>query len=126
MTSKLSRQDVLDILEIVERSNFDEMHIEMEDFKISLVKSGAGSTVQTVKANATPVVEPPSSAPAAQHASSTPPAVANDPNLLDVPAPMLGLFFRAPKPGAAPYVQVGSRITPESVIGIIEVMKFMN
>jgi acetyl-CoA carboxylase biotin carboxyl carrier protein len=44
----------------------------------------------------------------------------------EVTAPMLGVFFRAARPGADPYIQVGSKITPDSIIGIIEVMKFMN
>jgi acetyl-CoA carboxylase biotin carboxyl carrier protein len=39
---------------------------------------------------------------------------------------MLGVFFRAPRPGADPYIQAGSRITAGTIVGIIEVMKFMN
>lgn len=39
---------------------------------------------------------------------------------------MLGTFYRAPKPGAAPFVSIGDRVNPETVIGIIEVMKLMN
>ena len=39
---------------------------------------------------------------------------------------MLGTFYRAPKPGAAPFVAVGSAVNEDSVIGIIEVMKLMN
>jgi biotin carboxyl carrier protein len=46
--------------------------------------------------------------------------------VVDVPAPLLGIFYRAPKPGAPPYVDVGSRVEPETVIAIIEVMKLMN
>jgi acetyl-CoA carboxylase biotin carboxyl carrier protein len=43
-----------------------------------------------------------------------------------VTAPLLGTFYRAPKPGAAPFVEVGSAVEPETVIAIIEVMKLMN
>ena len=39
---------------------------------------------------------------------------------------MLGTFYRAPKPGSAPFVEVGSAVDEDSVIGIIEVMKLMN
>jgi acetyl-CoA carboxylase biotin carboxyl carrier protein len=39
---------------------------------------------------------------------------------------MLGTFYRAPKPGEPPYVEVGSRVEPETIVGIIEVMKLMN
>ena len=39
---------------------------------------------------------------------------------------MLGVFYRAPKPGAPPFVEVGAKVEPGTVIGIIEVMKLMN
>ena len=43
-----------------------------------------------------------------------------------VPAPMLGIYYHAPKPGDAPFVKPGDLVSPETVIGIIEVMKLMN
>lgn len=51
---------------------------------------------------------------------------ASDPNSVDVVAPLLGTFYRAPKPGAPPYVEVGSAVEEDTIIGIIEVMKLMN
>jgi acetyl-CoA carboxylase biotin carboxyl carrier protein len=44
----------------------------------------------------------------------------------DVSSPLLGTFYRAPKPGAAPFVEVGSVVEEDTVIAIIEVMKLMN
>ena len=41
-------------------------------------------------------------------------------------APMLGTFYRAPAPGAAPFVEVGSTVEPDTIVCIIEVMKMMN
>ena len=41
-------------------------------------------------------------------------------------APLPGTFYRAPRPGAAPFVEVGSTVEPATVIGIIETMKLMN
>ncbi len=43
-----------------------------------------------------------------------------------MPAPLLGTFYRAPKPGAPPFVEVGAKVEPDTIIGIIEVMKLMN
>ena len=43
-----------------------------------------------------------------------------------VRAPSPGIFWRAPSPGAPPFVEVGDRVNPDSVVGIIEVMKLMN
>jgi acetyl-CoA carboxylase biotin carboxyl carrier protein len=46
--------------------------------------------------------------------------------LVAVRAPLPGTFYRAPRPGAAPFVEVGSRVGPDTVIGIVETMKLMN
>ena len=49
-----------------------------------------------------------------------------DAGLHEVRSPLLGTFYRAPKPGAAPYVEVGSAVEEDTVVAIIEVMKLMN
>jgi len=67
---------------------------------------------------AAPVAAPAAPAPAAPEA----PPVA----LKEVRSPMVGTFYKAPEPGADPYVQVGSRITPGQTVCIIEAMKIMN
>ena len=66
---------------------------------------------------------PPSAAPAPQPAANLP---TTDPALHEVTAPLLGTFYRAPKPGAPPFVERGSAVEPDTVIAIIEVMKLMN
>jgi biotin carboxyl carrier protein len=48
------------------------------------------------------------------------------PELVAVRAPLPGTFYRAPRPGAAPFVEVGSRVDPDTVVGIVETMKLMN
>jgi acetyl-CoA carboxylase biotin carboxyl carrier protein len=46
--------------------------------------------------------------------------------LVAVRAPLPGTFYRAPRPGAEPFVQVGSRVGADTVVGIVETMKLMN
>jgi acetyl-CoA carboxylase biotin carboxyl carrier protein len=46
--------------------------------------------------------------------------------LVAVRAPLPGTFYRAPRPGAAPFVEVGSRVGTDTVVGIVETMKLMN
>ena len=41
-------------------------------------------------------------------------------------APLPGTFYRAPRPGAAPFVEVGSLVGEDTVVGIVETMKLMN
>jgi acetyl-CoA carboxylase biotin carboxyl carrier protein len=49
-----------------------------------------------------------------------------DGRLVAVRAPLPGTFYRAPRPGAEPFVEVGSRVSADTVIGIVETMKLMN
>ena len=46
--------------------------------------------------------------------------------LVAVRAPLPGTFYRAPRPGAAPFVEVGSRVGADTVVGIVETMKLFN
>ncbi|MGB6451177.1 MAG: biotin/lipoyl-containing protein, partial [Steroidobacteraceae bacterium] len=63
-------------------------------------------------------------------APSPAPAVASSasgsPDSIDIHPPLMGTFYRAPKPGAPPFVEKGSRVTETTVIGIVETMKLMN
>jgi len=52
--------------------------------------------------------------------------VVREAGLIEAKSPLLGIYYRAPRPGEPPFVEVGARVEPESIIGIIEVMKLMN
>jgi acetyl-CoA carboxylase biotin carboxyl carrier protein len=116
----LTAADVAEIMRLVEQSGFDELTLEMEGTKISLRRgaaAGAPLAAPAALAAATPAAAPPLSKPAPG---------ASDPDLQDLAAPLLGTFYRAPKPGAPPFVEVGSQVEADSIVGIIEVMKLMN
>jgi len=53
-------------------------------------------------------------------------AASKEEKLLEITSPMVGTFYRAPSPGAEPYVTIGSRVEPDTVVCIIEAMKVMN
>ncbi len=67
-----------------------------------------------------------SSHPAAPGPAPAPAAAPKDDGLLTVTSPMVGTFYTASSPDAAPFVQVGDRISPESVVCIVEAMKVFN
>jgi len=46
--------------------------------------------------------------------------------MVAVPAPLPGTFYRAPRPGAAPFVEVGDAVAEDTVVAIVETMKLMN
>ncbi|MCQ1957869.1 acetyl-CoA carboxylase biotin carboxyl carrier protein [Arthrobacter sp. zg-Y826] len=65
-------------------------------------------------------------APAAADVPSKPTATPAAEDEVVITAPMVGTFYSSPKPGAPAFVNVGQRVSPESVLGILEVMKLMN
>ncbi len=73
------------------------------------------------------VIAAPAAAPrAAGGAESSPAAVAEAEGLLTIASPMVGTYYAAPNPDAAPFVEVGATITPETVVCLIEAMKIFN
>jgi acetyl-CoA carboxylase biotin carboxyl carrier protein len=114
----LTAADVAEIMRLVEQSNFDELTLEVDGIKLSLKRGGAVTSAPAGLASAAPPTS------AAVVATATPAVL--DPDAHSVCSPLLGTFYRAPKPGAPPFVAVGSLVEPDTVIGIIEVMKLMN
>lgn len=114
--SGLTRDDIDEILRLIDGSDFDELKLEMGDVKLELRRRGAA-----VAAPPAPPVPPAPRIPSAIGA----PVVASGGGS-EVPAPLLGTFYHASKPGAEPFVKVGDQVTADTVIGIIEVMKLMN
>jgi acetyl-CoA carboxylase biotin carboxyl carrier protein len=125
--SGLSREDIDDIMRLLEHSSFDELKLEMGDTRIELRRRGgaglAGDSPSPAPGPA-PAVDspplPPASAPKLPHPGG--PTHGG----VDVPAPQLGIFYHAPRPGEAPFVTPGDEVHVDTVIGIIEVMKLMN
>jgi acetyl-CoA carboxylase biotin carboxyl carrier protein len=113
----LTSKDVAEITRLLEQSAFTELQLEIDGLKISLKRGSAGSAGPATTPAPTP--EAPQAAPALQ-------ADPADPHRHTVLAPLLGTFYRAPKPGAAPFVEVGSAVSEDTIVGIIEVMKLMN
>ena len=108
----LSDEDVREILRILDQSELDELRIETDGFSLH-VRKGRGVGV------ASPEPAAPSLPP--------PPRVDTVPDgAVTIDSPMLGTFYRAESPGAAPFVETGSAVEPDTTVCIIEVMKMMN
>ena len=135
----LTAQDVAEITRLLEESDFLELRIEHEGFKLTLKRApAAGSEASTGATTAAAAsapwrpagtAQPPAAATdaaALREPHGDEPGLARDPSLQEVTAPLLGIFYRAPRPGAASYVEVGSEVQEDTVVGIIEVMKLMN
>jgi acetyl-CoA carboxylase biotin carboxyl carrier protein len=99
-------------------------------FGTGIIITRTSNTVHVASGGASvPVLLPATTAPAARAADSAGPAVpapAVHAALKEIRSPMVGTFFRAPEPGAEPYAQVGTRVSPGQTVCIIEAMKIMN
>ena len=115
----LTAKDVAEIMRLLEDSSFDELDLEVGELKLSL-RRGEGQVALRARR------EMPAAKAGNGHAPVPSVAPSTDPNAVDVPSPLLGVFYRAPKPGEDPYVEVGCQVEEDTVIAIIEVMKLMN
>lgn len=115
----LTDDDVREILRIIDESDLDELSIETDGFSLHVRKGAAAADARSGDVLSR---TPPERAPATPLA---PPAASTD-GLETIPSPMLGTFYRAEAPGAAPFVDVGARVEPDTTVCIIEVMKMMN
>lgn len=117
-------KDIKAIIDLMKKNAISEFELERDDFKIKLRRNtnGAGSDDVPSISYAAPAPMTLAAAPAAVAAS---PAVVVS-NEQEIKSPMVGTFYRAPSPEAAPYVDVGTQITPDTVVCIIEAMKVMN
>ena len=115
------------LIDLVAESGIAELEVTEENDKVRIVNK-----VQTV-AVATPVAAPVVAAAPAPVAAAPAPAAAPTPAAEEakvegtpVTSPMVGTFYRAPSPGAAPFVNVGDKVTAGQTLCIIEAMKLLN
>ncbi len=118
-------KDIKAIIDLMRKNAISEFELERQDFKIRLKRGVNGASGVTfddtvVGQNQLPTV----SHAMAVGTSGKPaePVVAH----MEVKSPMIGTFYRSPSPEANPYVDVGTEVSPETVVCIIEAMKVMN
>ncbi len=152
----LTQEDIQEILRYLEHSSFDEFYLETPHLKLIVRRgSGSQVPVKEplahVPAAARPSEEPSTASPPAGARSeddgeAARPVERGDAHRVEssgdqltasaadavldgrvpIAAPLRGIFYRAPRPGAEPFVDTGSQVEPDTVVGIIEVMKLMH
>jgi acetyl-CoA carboxylase biotin carboxyl carrier protein len=139
----LRYEDVVEILRLIDESTAREIELAYGDLKL-VVRKGHGAAAEPAGAAAHATSAPPPTraqppaAVAPANGAAQPPAEAPTPpaatatvppardGLVPVTAPMVGTFYRAPAPGAPPFVEVGSAVAVDQPLCIIEVMKVLN
>jgi acetyl-CoA carboxylase biotin carboxyl carrier protein len=113
-------KDIKAIVDLMEKNGLTAFEMEKGGFRIALSKGAvAGPVVSYAPA---PVAAP--AAPAAAAAPAEAAALAASGK--EIPSPMVGTFYTAPSPESPPFVKAGQKVTPDTVVCIIEAMKVMN
>jgi acetyl-CoA carboxylase biotin carboxyl carrier protein len=146
---ELTNEDVADILALLDSLPYDELDLQTPRFRLTLRRAPGGWTQSTLV-----LAAPERLATEARRTADEAEVVGEadgdggdgdegegegldeelgeeldeglGDGLVAVRAPLPGTFYRAPRPGAAPFVEVGGRVDADTVIGIVETMKLMN
>jgi acetyl-CoA carboxylase biotin carboxyl carrier protein len=145
----LTNDDVADILALLDSLPYDSLDLETPRFRLTLRRAAGGgwteeSQVLAEPAPVTPAPDgsaPPPASPTASPDISEISGRAGEPGMAGagesgaaagthgfaiVAAPLPGTFYRAPRPGADPFVAAGDTVSPDTVVAIVETMKLMN
>ena len=132
MTMNLDHEELHRLLATLAESDIQEFRLEGEDFCLE-VKRNLGTSSDSITSNKKITSEdidspPPQSKIDALPVPSTPPpsVPGSRSDLVEVTAPMVGTFYRAPGPEEPPFVEIGSRINVGQAVCILEAMKLMN
>ncbi len=113
-------KEIKEMINLMNENNLMELEVEKEGMRIRLKKSGSGEI------HTGPLIiekEVSKDKQTNQIKEQVEPGLAKT---IEIKAPMVGTFYRAPSPESAPYVEIGQIIEPGQVICIIEAMKLMN
>jgi acetyl-CoA carboxylase biotin carboxyl carrier protein len=111
-------KDIKALIDLMKKNDLSVFEMEKDGFRIKLQKGLADQPI--VMSTAAPAV---ANGPAAATGAT---ASAEDASLKDIVSPMVGTFFQAASPDAAPFVDVGTKVNEDTVVCIIEAMKVMN
>ena len=113
-------KEIKEMIDLMNKNHLSEIEIERDGTKIRL-KKDEGGVIKQVREVAEATASP---SPTGASAPAEVPAPAE--SAQHVTAPMVGVFYRAPAPEAAPFVDVGQEVEKGDVVCIIEAMKLMN
>lgn len=133
----LKVQEIRELIKLVDQSNLDEFVYEIDDCKIKMKKNKAGVVASTNQPVSAAPVAPsvPEPAPVEKvtvkeevKVETAQPKVeaASTENLHKITSPMVGTFYQSPSPDADAYVKVGSKVSKDSIVCIVEAMKLFN
>jgi len=118
-------KDIKAIIDLMKKNSVSEFELEKQDFKIRLKRGMNGGVVSAEEGGPQVISYAPMQALPAAAATPAAPAAATS-NDADIKSPMIGTFYRSPSPDSAAYAEIGTEVSPDTVVCIIEAMKVMN
>ena len=137
--ANINLKELKELIDLISEKGFAEFEVERQGFRLRIVRFKEPTTEDQSH-----VTVPPASTPSAVKASSEGSQVRQTPTSPEAPpvapaepveqevalniikSPIVGTFYRAPSPNSEPFVVVGDRVEPGTVVCIIEAMKLMN
>jgi acetyl-CoA carboxylase biotin carboxyl carrier protein len=129
---RLRPEDVQDIVSLLDSLSQDEFELRTSELHLTVRRAGREGWTQESRVLSAPnivatdIVGADTATPRATAQVDTAQDDTVRPGLIGIRAPLPGTFYRAPKPGADPYVEVGSRVDEDTVVGLVETMKLFN
>ncbi len=128
---------IRELIKLMKDNDITEIKINEGETKLYLKRGIGEGTTQIIRQPAVlspsqviqPQVTPQNTLPTPPEPStqpSTPTETSKEEGLITINSPLVGTFYAAPAPDAEPYVKVGDKVTPETVVCIVEAMKVMN
>jgi len=126
----MNPKEIKNMIDFIAKSGLAEVNIETEEFKIKVKRDTEAQVVTSAPAVAAPAPAPaaapaPSAAPAPASAPAQP-AAENTSKYVEIKSPMIGTFYRSPKPEDPSFVNVGDTISAGDKVCIVEAMKLFN
>ncbi|WP_345771869.1 acetyl-CoA carboxylase biotin carboxyl carrier protein [Geodermatophilus sabuli] len=121
----LTPDDVRDVLRVLDSSGLDELHLETAGLTLTVRRAGGGWTAEQQVLREPTLVPSGGGDGHVRPPEEERPAAEVGEGLVAVHPPLLGTFYRAPQPGAPPFVDVGDAVESDTVVGIVETMKMM-
>ena len=123
---QLDHSQLRELIALLGDSDIQELKLEGDDFRLELRRNLPASQPQVVMQAAPAAMAPVAAAAAAAPSAAPPAAPAVRGDLVEITAPMVATFYRAPSPGDPPFVELGARINVGQTVCILEAMKLMN
>jgi acetyl-CoA carboxylase biotin carboxyl carrier protein len=130
-TETMKTEEIRDLIDFISKSGLNEVNIETSELKLHVKREPdhkiigqpapvvSAPVATSIPPTPVPSPAPPEPKPAAEEAPAKKKTV-------EIKSPMIGTFYRSPKPDAPPFVSVGDKVTKGQTIGIIEAMKLFN